>query len=67
MAVVADFYTNIPGNRPQAHIIVRDDAYRDASPEEIERRKENARQIAWGILIRAEKRKEEALKAAQAE
>ena len=63
MAVVRDFYIGA------THICICDDCYRDAGPEEIERRRKAAQRVAWRIAMAAAAReaKKEAAGNGQAE
>ena len=53
MAVVATYHF------PHGTVNVRDDAYRDASPEELKRREARMRAIVEEIEINAERRRRE--------
>lgn len=51
MAVVATYHY------PHGTVEICDDAYRDASPEELKRREERMWRVAYEIALNAEKRK----------
>lgn len=53
MAVVATFHY------PHGTVDICDDAYRDASPEELKRREERMWRVAYEIALNAEKRRRE--------
>lgn len=53
MAVVATYHY------PHGTVDVCDDAYRDASPEELKRREERMWRVAYEIALNAEKRRRE--------
>lgn len=54
---------------PGCTVHIDDSAYAGVSREELDRRAENARRVAWGIIMRAEERerREEAAAAAKGE
>ena len=53
MAVVATYHY------PHGTVDVCDDAYRDATPEELKRREERMWKVAYDIMLRAEIRRRE--------
>lgn len=53
MAVVATFHY------PHGTVDICDDAYRDASPEELKRREKRMWRVAYEIALNAEKRRRE--------
>lgn len=53
MAVVATYHY------PHGTVDVCDDAYRDATPEELKRREERMWKVAYDIMLRAEMRQRE--------
>lgn len=53
MAIVATYHY------PQGTVAICDDAYRDASPEELKRREERMWRVAYDIALKAEMRRRE--------
>lgn len=53
MAVVATYHY------PHGTVDICDDAYRDASPEELDRREKRMWRVAYDIALRAEQRRRE--------